>query len=129
MYKLVLAAATPRSLRSLVDIVNELALDTIICWRLKSIRLYGTGRPFGISVDDFEASTRANDYGVLVGDDQFQSFLRSGMQVIDGELEGCADATGVQSVVRLSCEDATQWELFTDSEVIYKASLRMGFRR
>jgi hypothetical protein len=66
-----------------------------------------------MTFDDFEAATRAAN-GIEVSNHEFQEFLRSDFQVVDGIVEAWSGVGATKCAVRIDCEDATQWEVTTD---------------
>lgn len=98
----------------LADLIQLMRLKDIVSWRFREITLQGSGLPFGMSFDDFEAATRATTDGIAVSDEHFQSFLKSDFQVIDGIIEAWSADDPTECAVRIDCEDATQWEITTD---------------
>ena len=63
------------TLLPLADLTQLMGLNDISAWRFREITLHGSGLPFGMSFDEFEAATRATSDGLAVSDQQFQSFL------------------------------------------------------
>ena len=111
---------TSGTLLPLADLIQRMRLKDIVSWRLREIKLYGSGRPFGMSFDDFETASRAAANGIAVSDQEFQVFLQSDVQVIDGVIEAYSGDDPATFVVRIDCEDATQWEITTDLPEIVK---------
>jgi len=101
-------------LLSLADLINRLQLKDITSWHLRDITLHGIGRPFGMNFDEFEAATRTNTDGFEVSPHEFQAFLESDLHVIDGVIEALSSYDPKACVMRIECDDATQWELTTD---------------
>ena len=106
------------TLLPLADLIQLMRLKDIVSWRFREITLCGSGLPFGMSLDDFEAATRATTDGIAVSDQQFQAFLKSDFQVIDGVVEAWSGDDPTTCAVRIDCEDATQWEITTDLQEI-----------
>ena len=108
-------------LLSLADLLQLMRLKDIISWSFLEITLNGRGLPFGMSFDDFEAATRATTSGFAVSDQEFQAFLKSDFQIIDGVIEAWTGNDPTTCAVRIDCEDASQWEISTDlQEIITK---------
>jgi hypothetical protein len=101
-------------------------LSGVRTWRFHDIKLMGRGQPFGMTFDNFEAATRT---AFEVTDLDFQGFLESPAQVVDGVIEALSDQDPSVCIVRLDCQDATQWEIATDSLVVVKSLEKAGFQR
>ena len=108
------------TLLPLADLTQLMGLKEISSWRLREITLHGSGLPFGMSFDEFETATRATSDGLPVSDQQFQAFLKSDFQVVDGVIEAWSGDVPTTCVVRIDCEDASQWEITTDLREIVK---------
>jgi hypothetical protein len=72
------------------------------------------GKPFGMSAADFESATRTCSKGFIAADEEFRAFLKTDFQIVDGEIEAWAGESPGTCIMRIDCEDATQWEITTD---------------
>jgi len=87
-------------------------------YRLRNLRLFST-QSIGASTLLLEKDTW-NEDGVLMNFGDFCEFLHGSFQVIDGEIE-VIDSLNCESIVRIECFDASEWELSTDSTEVCAA--------
>jgi hypothetical protein len=115
-----------RPLSSLIECIN---LQGIARWQFHEIKLFGRGKPFGLTFEEFEAATWASSTGFEVPDHEFRLFLQSPVQIVDGTVEAWSNQVPASCVVRFDCEDATQWRIITDSSMLANKLERAGFSR
>ena len=115
------------SLLPLADLIERMRLEDIATWRFRDVSLVGRGCPLGMSFDEFESASRERPDGFEVPDDEFRAFLESDFQIVDGEIEAWSNEFPARCVVRLDCEDATQWEITTDLPELSRKLETTGF--
>ena len=113
----------------LVQLIDRIGLKDVASWRLRDITLYGRGCPFGMNFNEFEAATRATLNGFEVSDQDFRTFLMLDFQIIDGEVDAWSGTEPAKCILRIDCEDATQWEIATDSLELISKLENAGFQR
>lgn len=105
-------------------IVQRLSFLTIAMWCFRNVQVHN-GKPFGLTVQDFERITRQDPKGYCVTDHDLRMFLDANIQIVDGEIDAIAeDGTRLLTIV---CEDATQWEIRTASSDLTLEMERSGF--
>lgn len=107
-------------------VVQQLSFLTIAAWCFRSIRIHA-GHPFGLTVREFEQLTRQSPKGYCVADTDLRTFLDDNIQIVDGEIDAIAE-DGMK-LLKIVCEDATQWEINITSSELAQEMERRGFRR
>jgi hypothetical protein len=129
MYKFVLDEKTFGALLPLADLVDRMRLGRVVTWRFRDIKLMGYGHPFGMTPEDFETASRTSPLGIEVSNDEFQRFLKSDFQVIDGLIEAWSGEIPATRLVSIDCEDAAQWEVTTELTELARQFETTGLKR
>ena len=109
-------------------VIERLPCQDATHWRLLDISV-NAGSPFGIPAMEFEQRSRVHPGGYCASTDDFNAFLRTGIQITDGSL--CA-LSGIDTSVPLfclDCIDASQWEVTTEHESIADEMKKRGWSR
>jgi hypothetical protein len=109
------------------DLIERIAFDDVSFWRFRYIYIMGYGLPFGMRFNEFEAATRKDGLGLVVGDPEFQVFLKSDIQIVNGEIEAWSDQDNLTRIATIECDDASAWEIATDHEDVAKNLEEAGF--
>jgi hypothetical protein len=125
MTTFVVRAYINQALVPLQAIIERLPKLDVMFWSFKQTD-FASGRPFGVVISEFERLTRELSGGFIVANADFREFLRTDFQLVDGDVEAIGPA-GL--LLRIRCEDSTQWELSTDDPKIVSAMEQAGFRR
>jgi hypothetical protein len=113
---------------SIHEVIQQLSCLEIDHWRFHEMTM-GAGAPFGIGSLRFEEETRISPRGFLATNTQFNEFLKSDIQVIDGCIEGFMKEDNKQPLIRLDCNDASEWVVTTKDERVAKRLQEIGWVR
>jgi len=128
MYSFVLREIRDGVLIPLPSLMERVPCDTITHWQFRDVTL-NAGTPFGIPVRTFEERSRASPQGICVTSEEFSSFLRADIQVIDGCICGISKPNASNPLFCLECVDASQWEATTEDEHIASELEKRGWSR
>jgi hypothetical protein len=128
MYSSVITANNADYLLPLASLVDRIQLDHVAFWRLHDLELIGSGLPFGLDYYQVKSTSRQKPNGLEVSNKEFQEFLKGDFQIIDGVIEAWSGMIPSRCILRLDCEDASQWVLTTDKPEVAKKLQEAGFR-
>jgi hypothetical protein len=117
-----------RVLLPLQKLVERLSFVEVLFWCLREITMACSSSFFGIAIPDVEKLSRHLSRGIGLANTDFEAFLHTDFQVIDGYVEGYA-GTSREPLLRIECVDSAQWEVSTDSDGIASELARRGFSR
>lgn len=112
-------------LNHILNIIHPEGADS---WRLRDISLIGIARPFGMDIDQFMSASRSAPLGISVSHDEFIHFLEAGAQIIDGEIQAWTGQPDPRLILIMDCQDASQWDIITDSPEVIRSLLDSGYR-
>jgi hypothetical protein len=124
---------TIREIRDELLIPLPLVIERLPCqdatnWRFLDISV-NAGTPFGIPAVEFEQRSRVHPGGYCVSKDDFNAFLRTGIQIIDGSLCALSGIDASLPLFCLDCIDASQWEVTTEHRAIADEIEKRGWAR
>jgi hypothetical protein len=128
MYRSIVTAENADYLLPLVSLVDQIGPLNVAFWRLRDIELIGSSLPLGLDYDHVKATSRNQPNGLEVSGQEFQEFLKGDFQIIDGVIEAWSGKIPATCILRLDCEDASQWEITTDQPEIASKLEQAGFK-
>jgi hypothetical protein len=109
------------------DLIERMGLEEVATWRFKELTMF-QGHPPGMTLDEFEAASWLPG-GFVMPDAEFRGLVRSEFQMRDGDIEGWSSGADARCIVRVTCEDASQWDVCVDDDEIAAHLERAGFIR
>ncbi len=109
-------------------VVERLPWQDATHWCFLDISV-NAGAPFGIPAVEFEQRSRVHPGGCRVSRDEFQEFLKAGIQIVDGELWALSGIDVSVPLFCLDCVDASRWEVTTAHRAIADEIERRGWSR
>jgi hypothetical protein len=98
---------------SLSTLVERIGFD-IPFWSLRKITLTCNADFFGVAVNDLQELSRRLSDGFVLSNKDFQSFLKTDFQIVDGYIDGYGPGSQAP-LFQIECVDAAQWEISTNS--------------
>jgi hypothetical protein len=115
---------------SLPSLIKRLPIPNRALWVFRDVQLNGgPEKPFGFRVPEFERLTREQPNGFTASQESFDRFLKMDLQFLDGSIDVLADYPPNELLLRIDCEDSSQWELSSHSEDLTRKLDEAGFIR
>jgi hypothetical protein len=118
-------SGTRRVLLALPKLIERLALTQVMFWAFRQITFTCASPFFGIPVPNVEKLSSALSRGLILANSDFQLFLKTDMQILDGIIEAYADSA--EPLCRIECVDASQWEISTNDLRVAAELEKRGF--
>lgn len=110
----------------LPELIRRISLDHVACLQFREITL-NFGSPFGIPCKTFEAITRG-PYGIIrVSKAEFEAFLLSDFDIIDGYIDAFSSADLYNPLFTLENFDASEWLISTGFADFARVLHQRGF--
>ncbi len=108
----------------LKHVVRQMPFLVAATWCFRKVEVL-MGRPFGLTVQEFEKLAWETPNGYCVSDDDMRQFMDADIQIVDGEIDAMAEDGTLLATIE--CVDTTQWEIHTSSADLALRMREWGF--